>query len=1000
MKPLGALLPGRPAVLTVALALWVAILAAALTTTGARTAAMAPAQAQTWTVAAEFSPFSAAPLAGAGWQISGPSGPAFGPLQYDPDLKAVERYAHGLLVASKAFREDISPHREKKSFQSLVAGFDYGVGFNVAYAGAQTLGQRIDRADSDLRAARDAYAFLTAAGAERDFRADPGNDALCLKPPALEDPFADEPVIDWCAFAARTRQSLREAAYIRMIFGQQFTADALGFTFSGDMFGGDGIVANEIRRLRDAETQFRRAREAVAEGLWSYAGYGCYVADFYTDVEWTLLSRAVEGLERARREVGVRQSYMAISPSGAESARRDAIRTIGHATTEQFLDLALAAGQDIAVPCDAVAAPADHGVAEDVTVKMVAALQRSRLAADDLRDGRNIFGYDVRFTPARPLHTALGGSDKGLYEQAKELADGALRDEDALKKTERFFDSQASALAVRLSDVSTRYDNALADLTGCPKPDPAGVNSDEDFFQCAHAAADKLRLCDPLASDAFESCVQATAVTGKMLEEWRNVKEAALRVRATEIKRDNFRLRATFELERSATVRHATLTNGRDQAILEFAATILGSLSVSMGLPNVVNVTNNPAQPAIAAARTGQVLRQMVADMAIEGANSTSVVQNLMLDAVEVSAELDVVGHQLASQLVAFNNLAAGTQDLLVEARRAHDYVKISPANDPSYRLIRDGERIKLADKLALASRTAYLAAKRAEYEQAGNLSRARDFAVSDIYRARTAGDVDRYLDRLSFVMTNSFQKDTELHQETFTLSVARHVLGLTNEALGLTGSAAAAERKRLFQLWVADHATGIGDDAKLVFDVGTSPDDQGVFSDAIRLVYQDWWLHKVSSIGLPLPSSSGFGVNLIVDGADAAALGYRWINVSQGGILHLKGRDGCVYEYRLLHPAALLGLPWVEGEAADTAHATVRGQINGVVQPRTSAFGGRPVSATDWRLEVLAGSPEGRLPVLDLADLEDIELLFDSTYARRTSTGRPPPEACRRVDY
>ena len=71
-----------------------------------------------------------------------------------------------------------------------------------------------------------------------------------------------------------------------------------------------------------------------------------------------------------------------------------------------------------------------------------------------------------------------------------------------------------------------------------------------------------------------------------------------------------------------------------------------------------------------------------------------------------------------------------------------------SPANDPSYRIVRDSSRMVLAKQMEYAARMAYLAARRAEYEYAARLS-ASNFRISDIYRARTADDIKRYLQQM-----------------------------------------------------------------------------------------------------------------------------------------------------------------------------------------------------------------------------------------------------------
>ena len=58
-----------------------------------------------------------------------------------------------------------------------------------------------------------------------------------------------------------------------------------------------------------------------------------------------------------------------------------------------------------------------------------------------------------------------------------------------------------------------------------------------------------------------------------------------------------------------------------------------------------------------------------------------------------------------------------------------------------------------------------------------------------------------------------------------------------------------------------------------------------------------------------------------------------------------------------------------------------------------------RPVSATEWRVEVYAGAPETGLANLDLQQLNDVELNFSTTRASRTP-GEPQPSDCVRVDF
>ncbi len=103
-------------------------------------------------------------------------------------------------------------------------------------------------------------------------------------------------MIDWCNFPARLRQAAREAAYLRMIFAQQFMVDALGLHFSaGALLGGETFVRQEVAKLDAAQYQYDLAQQGLSEALDHSLGSGCLVSDFYTQAEWALLSKARRG---------------------------------------------------------------------------------------------------------------------------------------------------------------------------------------------------------------------------------------------------------------------------------------------------------------------------------------------------------------------------------------------------------------------------------------------------------------------------------------------------------------------------------------------------------------------------------------------------------------------------------------------------------------------------------------------------------------------------------
>ena len=224
--------------------------------------------------------------------------------------------------------------------------------------------------------------------------------------------------------------------------------------------------------------------------------------------------------------------------------------------------------------------------------------------------------------------------------------------------------------------------------------------------------------------------------------------------------------------------------------------------------------------------------------------------------------------------------------------------------------MVRDSKRLELADALDDATRFAYLAARRAEYEYTARLS-GNNFRISDIYKARTANDVLDFLGDLDRTITSlpGAIKDAEIDDEDFKISVAQHVLGLTDKYLGsegFSGDAIKVERERRFKQWVADRLGYEGGNQVLRFNFTTSSDTKGILSNVKPQGYDYYWLHKVAGIGLPLAGNTGTGINLV---SDQPNLDHRQARISQTGQVELTSFAGCVFNYRLVPDAVMLGL-------------------------------------------------------------------------------------------
>lgn len=962
---------------------------------------------------------AASPITGTIWAngispnmwVEKPSMPVGGKLPF-VDLVKIEKQAFKVLAKYKQWRIEISPHLGKDSFDQLVRKFDVPIddgrtGFNkpLALAEGKSLQQLLDEADRDLRQTRDLYAHLTVYADESRFRStnadqDPDStnptDYLTLCK-ISEDVVAA--TVDRCNFAERMRESVRELAYLRMIFGQQFTADAMGLHFdAGEIIGGEAFVRDEVKKLELAVSQYQRAEEVLEEGMRTGIGDSCFVSDFYSQREWALVSRAVEGLERAQHQIAVRKSYL------DDAGPKAAMQTYQTTAAVQYVQLLGNAGLNSRSAGGCLKGIRPDG---DHIAKMVSQMLDTRQNARSLAEGRNIFGFNVQFTPARPYRTAVGSNDTGLWDEASAAADQAKLWQNDEGAASRQFDMNKDILQNEIKNVKITYDKRLLDLTGCSRNN---FPNDIAFFDCVEGRANVLRNCNVIAlSDAdYKSCVGAVP-TGLLRQAWDSLRGAYLGyVKATEAYKNTFR-RMEVETDRNATVKDAVLTNGIAQSIIQFQTALIESVNVSMEccfFPSS-SVSFNPFAPQIGLLRASGTMAQTMSEIEINSANSSALIRNLLIDQSVLDVDRRSAANEFDAQAVQFETLAAEAKDIVIEAKRSRAYLESSPANDPSYRLVRDSARLRLAGQLEYAARVSYLAAKRAEYEFATRLS-ANNFRISDIYRARTADDIKKFLIKLKAVTDSLVVLDAETAKEDFNISIAKNVLGLTDDFLskqGIPANQIANERKARFRKWAAAN-TVKGADGKdvLRFTVSTSLVDKGIFSSVIQQGYDLFWLHKMGGIGQPKSDNSGFTVLLQSDQqtTGSQSLTYRRIAVTQGGLVHLRARSGCVFDYRLIHPAALLGLEWPSNQPAESATTNFKAGVNAIgSSERSPAFLGRPVSATEWQFELFAGAPQNDQTDMDIQLLRDIEIHMSTVKAsRQPDSPPPPPSDCVRIDF
>ena len=322
-----------------------------------------------------------------------------------------------------------------------------------------------------------------------------------------------EPVIDWCNFPARLRQSVREAANLRLLFGQQFLVDAMGLHFSGvDFVGGENAVRQELAQLDAAKNQYVQAESRLEESLSRVVGNGCYVSDFYTQPEWALLSRAITNQETAQHEIAVRKSYMDIaSPASVPQAHALAKQTFRQASIDGYLKLigmaSLASGQP-GVGCALGERPDGQYAAE-----LASNLVETRRKLAEMDENRNVLGFDTTFTPARPFKSSVpttcdqaGTGDRGLWDEAWCAAVYAkeLQNDEVLNT--RAFDLSQADLRIEAENIRTKLDMQVGVGSGCYRTE---FPDDQSWYDCVGQQATKLNSCLELVKDSNTSPANA-----------------------------------------------------------------------------------------------------------------------------------------------------------------------------------------------------------------------------------------------------------------------------------------------------------------------------------------------------------------------------------------------------------------------------------------------------------------------------------------------------------
>lgn len=754
----------------------------------------------------------------------------------------------------------------------------------------------------------------------------------------------------------------REIANIHMIFGNEFLVDALDYRFSGSDPRADQIIAEEMNQLALARRQYELGVDVLSFAFNADFGgpSGAYIGDFFGQPEYDLFGKVSERLVQTIGEIADRHRQL-----GDDAA---ALAVYADAFGQQYVQaLALANS----------AAERDQDFLGNGGWEIINNLEGLRTAAQAIHDGVNPFGFVDEYVPLQ------------TYSELRQLTQGdflrdATEDEDRAAAAQREFDRNATALNQELQNLRLTYDQRLSELCG---------SSGDNYVTC----------------------------TGGLMEQnFHNMAAAYDRILLIQQRLNHIPQQIQIEQDRAGQVIALTLENGEDMAAIEYARGVINSYrvteavvtaetsswqagtevrsTVSLGIPIVngtlgfgwetqisayagyqhansttssVSKVWDPAQQELGFLSSVAALQNAANQAQVIGANSAAVIQNLLLQQAEVMIELDIAVDE-------FNRVSAEHNQLVDQYHRWVNLREQAQANqldsylnNPAYRILRDSLTVEASRSHGLSARFAYLTAKALEYEFL-----VRYPNLNDIFKARTADDVDNFLNDLE-AFRLALGSPGERNRYPYRISLAKDVIGLSDQNLDPNGALSATERSRLrfqnFQDVIAASVVTDTSGAVIAIEIpfSTSLLDNRIFTPNI-------WNNRIAGVGLPLdvPNTQGIAVNVLT--RQFGNVGTPEVQLTHSGHASYRTATGALVQY-VPENAKLSGYIVPAGFESKTKTATILSSVNGNGQGTpSSAFFNRSVAASHWILRIDLNSPFNRQ--LQLDQIEDIEIQMDTT--------------------
>lgn len=841
---------------------------------------------------------------------------------------------------------------------------------------------------NQLLRAREGFAYLTVA--------EPSDMQVCLEwrdvntDPPTRECVQDKQISAHAVGQERAREATREIANVHLIFGNEFMVDALDYRFGGDNPEAEAIIRKEYEQLYQAYIQFKMAVDVMGHAFNADFGgpFGRYIGDFFGQDEYDLFGIASERMvlsmdemaQRCRILNGCPAVELNDSPSIVPFENAQAIYKQGF--VEQY-------AQALALTNSRESKPESGGLVDNGGWKFISNLDRLYQQSQAVKEGINPLGY-------RPEYVPLQTYDELRTDVISEFLVAAEKDEEVAKQYQLTFEQNDNALRTELQNIRSKYNAQL--LTLCGQSSGLDENGLDNYGDCtggamqqnfdaltialaniraARQSVDSIRGHIKIENDSAEQEIQivtAKGVTIGMLQYQQGIENAFRTTSVNSVSRTDEKFGSstksnTFYIDTNVKVSgkggfnplkwdfgaEASVTTGDRfekvwQSGSRWANTTVNSTSQSIDL----------GQIRVGELQQLQQLRETMAQADLIGVQNKKIIRKMLLEQAEKLIQVDIAYKQMDRLINEHNQLATQYRFLLNERERALAHFTQDYRTNPAWRILRNHHTLQAARSLDVAQQYAYLVAKAYEYRSLEPYN-----GLSDIYKARTAGEVGNFLRELHSDFIGISKNYT---CDSISISAANDIFKIDGYDGMSSSQQLAAFQEQLQLRMVLDEVSGDPSNVRIPFI--TSLEDDTIFSRNV-------WNQRIAGVGVePDGVTNAKGLRVTLSSNAATDQGSPKILIRHDGVSTFRSTDGSIVEYTPTN-ARLVGYQAPDWFEDAFKWASVEASINGNNRGSMSnEFVNRSASTSDWLIYIdLIDIPNQKL---DITQVRDIELQMD----------------------